>query len=141
MFLCIDCGLTNGKLLLLDDRGTCHGESAFPTPLERGLVHTHVLRERLFKAVRQLLRDSGLDPKKIRSISVSGHGNGLYALGETDVLPLGYSSMVTESGGFLPPPGKTFPIILQSDWAGQPLPILAHRCLRRRTAEWTHGNL
>lgn len=125
MILCIDCGLTNGKVLLFSTAGDCCGENSFPTPLDYSLIHTHTLRESLYSCIWDLLRNTATDPKEISCITVSGHGNGLYAIGQTDVLPVGYSSMVTESAEFLPENGKTFPIILQSDWAGQPLPILA----------------
>ena len=125
MILCIDCGLTKGKLMLMDFDGVSCGETSFSTPLCDTTVDTHSLRELLYRSIKELLKNTGIASEKIHCITVSGHGNGLYALGEEDVLPTGYSSMVTDSAAFLPQPGKTFPIILQSDWAGQPLPILA----------------
>ena len=125
MILCIDCGLTKGKLLLFSSDGACYGETSFPTPLDHSLIHTHILREYLYIAIKELLHNTGTDANRISCITVSGHGNGLYAIGEDDVLPVGYSSMMTESGEFLPRAGVTFPIILQSDWAGQPMAILA----------------
>lgn len=125
MVLSIDCGLTNGKLMLIAVDGAVCGETSFPTPLERSMIDTHQLRDCLYNAIRNLLDTSGVAPDSISCITVSGHGNGLYAIGKDDVLPVGYSSMITESTPFLPNPGEAFPIILQSDWAGQPLPILA----------------
>lgn len=124
MILSIDCGLTKGKLMLIDVDGVSCGETSFSTPLRDTVVDTHSLRELLYRAIKELLKNTDIDPEKIDCITVSGHGNGLYAIGEEDVLPVGYSSMMTESTPFLPQPGKTFPIILQSDWAGQPLAIL-----------------
>lgn len=116
MILCIDCGLTRGKALLFDEKGCCAGESSFPTPLSGSLIDTHALRARLFQALQ------GLDLSAVTAVTVSGHGNGIYAIGKEDVLPVGYSSMVTESADFV---RRTFSITAQSDWAGQPLPILA----------------
>lgn len=125
MILCIDCGLTNGKLLLFSETGDCLGKTSFTTPLSHTLIDTHQLRELLYGELQELLRNIPVPAQQISCITVSGHGNGLYLIGEEDVLPVGYSSMVTESAGQLPPPSQTFPIILQSDWAGQPLPILS----------------
>lgn len=125
MILCIDCGLTNGKLLLFSPEGVCQGEASFPTPLDREVLDTFALRERLYEALASLTRQADCDPAAITCVTVSGHGNGLYAIGAEDVLPVGYSSMMTPPGEFLPEPGRTFPMIFQSDWAGQPLPILA----------------
>ena len=125
MILCIDCGLTNGKLLLFSETGDCLGKTSFTTPLSHTLIDTHQLRELLYGELQELLRNIPVPAQQISCITVSGHGNGLYLIGEEDVLPIGYSSMVTESAGQLPPPSQTFPIILQSDWAGQPLPILS----------------
>ena len=136
MILCIDCGLTKGKLLLFSSTGACYGETSFHTPLEHSLIHTHDLREHLYRAIKDLLHNTGTDPNRISCITVSGHGNGLYAIGEEDVLPIGYSSMITESAEYLPRSGATFPIILQSDWAGQPLAILAW--LKRTQPEIYH---
>ncbi len=125
MILCIDCGLTKGKLLLLTREGICRGEVSFHTPLHHEQIDTFALRSHLFAAIRELLAQDGCDAQQVSCITVSGHGNGLYLLGEKDVLPVGYSSMFRDSAPYLPEPGKTFPIILQTDWAGQPLPILA----------------
>lgn len=116
MILCIDCGLTNGKALLLDKTGNCHAQVSFSTPLEDCLIDTHALRVALYQALHTM------DLSKVIAINVSGHGNGIYAIGEKDVLPVGYSSMVNASAGYVQ---NTFSITAQSDWAGQPLPILA----------------
>ena len=137
MIICIDCGLTGGKLRLCSAEGSTISEASFSTPLEHSIIHTYKLRELLYKAIQELLSDSCIAPERISCIAVSGHGNGLYAIGEKDVLPIGYSSMVTESEAFLPEQGKTFPIILQSDWAGQPLAILAW--LKRTRPEIYHN--
>ena len=123
--LCIDCGLTKGKLLLFDSNGRRLGNEEFTTPLNDTLIDTSALRQYFCAAMTRLLQNADTDPADILCASVSGHGNGLYAIGETDVLPVGYSSMIRESSQMLPPEGKTFPIILQSDWSGQPLPLLA----------------
>lgn len=116
MILCIDCGLTKGKALLFDEKGVCHAETSFPTPLKDCFIDTHALRASLLAALREL------DLNAVTAVTVSGHGNGIYAIGKEDVLPVGYSSMVTQSADFV---RHTFPITAQSDWAGQPLPILA----------------
>lgn len=125
MVLCIDCGLTKGKLLLFSETGACLGAASFDTPLSHALIDSQQLRSLLYGALRDLTRHADSNPQSISCITVSGHGNGLYLVGADDVLPIGYSSMMTESAQFLPPAGQTFPMILQSDWAGQPLPILS----------------
>lgn len=116
MILCIDCGLTQGKALLLDRNGNCHAQTSFSTPLNDCSIDTHSLRRQLYRAL------SGLELSEVIAVTVSGHGNGIYAIGDTDVLPEGYSSMITQSARFV---RHTFPVTAQSDWAGQPLPVLA----------------
>ena len=125
MVFCIDCGLTNGKLFLFSETGVCLASTRFVTPLSHERIDTFALREELMTAVRTLMHDSPEPPSSITCISVSGHGNGLYALGETDVLPVGYSSMMQESAEVLPDSKEAFPITLQSSWSGQPLAILS----------------
>ena len=62
---------------------------------------------------------------QITCVSVSGHGNGLYALDEAGALPFGFSSMLTQQADRLPAQETLLPIVLQSRWPGQPLSILA----------------
>ncbi len=123
--LCIDCGLTKAKLLLLDEAGASYGKEEFSTPVSGVRIETLSLQALLRQAVADLLAHSDIDPARIVCVTVSGHGNGLYAIGDDGALPVGYSSMFTESGAYLPERGKTFPIISQADWCGQPLPILS----------------
>ncbi len=125
MILCIDCGLTKGKLLLFTKNGRCIGEESFYTPLAYSKIDTFTLRELFCACMKALLMHADCEPCTISCITVSGHGNGLYAIGEHDVFPIGYSSMMTEQAQTLPDAAQTFPIILQSNWAGQPLSILS----------------
>ena len=125
MFLCIDCGLTNGKLLLFEPDGRLLAKKVFATPLHADRVDTNALNENLCRAVTAILSETGDAAEKISCISVSGHGNGLYALDEDGALPFGFSSMLTQQAERLPAQEQLFPIVLQSRWPGQPLCILA----------------
>lgn len=125
MILCIDCGLTNGKVMLFAEQGSCHASEQFSTPLCEDLVDTHALENCLRTGIRTLLHHADVAPKQITCVSVSGHGNGLYALTAQGVLPMGYSSMTTKQAQSLPVPELLFPLVLQSCWSGQPLSILA----------------
>ena len=125
MIVCIDCGLTNGKVLLFAEDGRCLAQVAFPTPLDGVIIDTCALEHALTEAVRSLLQQNLEPPAEITCVCVSGHGNGLYALGDHGPWPVGYSSMVTESTPYVPASAITAPITYQSAWAGQPLAILA----------------
>lgn len=125
MILCIDCGLTNGKVMLFTEEGICCASEQFSTPLLDDLVDTRALENCLRTAIRTLLHHADAAPKQITCISVSGHGNGLYALSSQGVLPMGYSSMTTKQAQSLPAQELLFPLVLQSCWSGQPLSILA----------------
>ena len=125
MFLCIDCGLTNGKVLLFAPDGTLLDKKAFQTPLYNDQVDTKALYDGLCGAIGALTADMDGTASQITCVSVSGHGNGLYALDEAGALPFGFSSMLTQQADRLPAQETLLPIVLQSRWPGQPLSILA----------------
>ncbi len=125
MFLCIDCGLTNGKVLLFAPDGILIDKKAFQTPLYNDQVDTKALYDGLCGAIGALTADMDDTASQITCISVSGHGNGLYALDEAGALPFGFSSMLTQQANRLPAQEALLPIVLQSRWPGQPLSILA----------------
>lgn len=125
MILCIDCGLTNGKVMLFTEEGNCCASEQFSTPLRDDFVDTQALEHCLCASIKTLLHHMDAAPDKISCISVSGHGNGLYALTDQGVLPMGYSSMTTRQAQSVPDQEQLFPLVLQSCWSGQPLSILA----------------
>ena len=90
MFLCIDCGLTNGKVLLFAPDGTLLDKKAFQTPLYNDQVDTKALYDVLCGAIGALTADMDGTASQITCVSVSGHGNGLYALDEAGALPFGF---------------------------------------------------
>ncbi len=124
--LSVDCGLTKSKLCVFDTLGIKHYEKQCNTPkkgFEIDVVNLHNTIVFLFKS---LIRETNIKSEEIISISTSGHGNGLYLIGENGILPYAYSSMFTESDMYTPETKRIFPFTIQTSWSGQPLPILAY---------------
>lgn len=125
-FLAIDCGLTKVKVNIFDNDGTKLFEEQADTPLHQLRVDTFELRKVIVSLIQQLLRSSQMDVKDIKAISASGHGNGVYLIGEQGVLQYGYSSMFDKNLKYTPKTESVFGITNQTSWSGQPLPILAY---------------
>lgn len=89
----------------------------------------HINTAALYNAVVNLILDAVLNaavnPGEICAVCVSGHGNGLYIIGEHGILPYAYSSMYVESQKYVPDTKDTFPFTIQTAWSGQPLSILS----------------
>ena len=125
-FLSIDCGLTKSKAVLFERTGKMLFESQLDTPRKSNQINTAALHKTVVTLINDILKSTGIDPEDILTVSTSGHGNGIYFIGENGILPFGFSSMYTESKKYTPPTDATFPITLQSSWSGQPLAILSH---------------
>lgn len=125
-FLSIDCGLTKLKVNLFDTTGNILKEEQSDTPLENLLVKTYELKSIITGLIKRIIADSSVSPKDISAISASGHGNGLYIVGENGVFEYGYSSMFTDSLPYTPATDEVFNLINQTSWSGQPLPILSY---------------
>lgn len=79
----IDVGLTNTKAVLYSTTGVFIAEARKTTPLisdRENASEIPMLRlwEGVKSVVKSVLKASGIDPKHIAGIGVSGHGNGLY---------------------------------------------------------------
>ena len=81
-FLAIDCGLTKIKVNIFSQNGEKLFEEQANTPLENFLIATFVLKEKIVMLIRKVLRHSEINSVEIAAISTSGHGNGVYLLGE-----------------------------------------------------------
>lgn len=125
-FLAIDCGLTKVKVNIFASDGKKLFEEQADTPLHNLMVDTMQLRKIVIALIQKLIDRAKLKPSDIKAVATSGHGNGLYLVGEHGVLPYGYSSMFEESQAFTPDTDEVFPITNQTSWSGQPLPILAY---------------
>ncbi len=125
-FLSIDCGLTKSKAVLFESTGKMLFENQLDTPRKNSQINTTALHKTVITLIKNILKISGINPEDILTVSTSGHGNGLYFIGDDGILPFGFSSMYTESKKHTPPTDSTFPITLQSSWSGQPLAILSH---------------
>ena len=124
-FLSIDCGLTKVKVNLFKADGTMLAESQAGTPLKNLLIKTFELRKTLVALIQNVIKITDINPKDIKTISTSGHGNGVYIVGDDGVLENGYSSMFEDSLPYTPSTDDVFYITNQTSWSGQPLPILA----------------
>ena len=125
-FLSIDCGLTKVKVSLFNELGTILSEQQADTPLENLMVRTNELKNIVIDLIKQIIQESNVLPPNIKTISTSGHGNGIYLIGENGVLEYGYSSMFTDSIPFTPSTDDVFDMTNQTSWSGQPLPILSY---------------
>ncbi len=124
-FLSIDCGLTKVKANIFTSDGLMIAEEQTDTPLENYLVNTVQLKKIVVKLINNILRKSTISSQHIKTVSTSGHGNGVYFCGEDGVLEYGYSSMFVDSAPYTPPTEEVFHITNQTSWSGQPLPILS----------------
>lgn len=125
-FLSIDCGLTKVKINLFNEYGTFLAEKQANTPLENLLVRTFELKKIIIDLIKQIIESSKVLPQDIKTISTSGHGNGVYIITEDDAFEFGFSSMFEDSISYTPPTEDVFYLTNQTSWSGQPLPILAY---------------
>ena len=133
----IDNGCTLSKAALYDLKGRCISVSSYKTKLiipqygfiERDMVE---LWNANVNVIKNIISESCIDPKEIVGISITGHGNGVYLVGEngepvyngiisTDSRAKDYIKKWYQDGTF----EKVFPKTIQSIWAGQPVAILA----------------
>jgi L-xylulokinase len=99
------------------------------------------------RAISEVIRGSGVDPRTIVAVATTGHGNGLYLVDEqgrpaypgissTDSRAQEYVDRWTADGTF----ERVLPKTMQSLWAGQPAALLAwfrdHRPEVLRRARW-----
>jgi len=136
-FMGIDSGLTVLKAVIFDSRGNEIACAREKTPLIRtgpGFVERdmNLLWELTKKVIREVLKLTSIDPKKIIGVGVSGHGDGLYLLDENykpvrnaiTSLDTRASSILSEwkDKGIL---DQLYHIIGQYPFEGSPLPLLA----------------
>lgn len=122
VYLCLDCGLTNTKAVLFDEAGNHVGPERFTTPLDGYYIDTAALYHGITAIVRRLAEKSAAEGWTIKSVIVSGHGNGCYFLGQDGMLPKGISSMITDT--LVIDTADVWELTGQSSWSGQPLAIL-----------------
>ena len=125
-FLSIDCGLTKIKVNLFNETGAVLAEKQTSTPLEGLMVKTFELKNRIIGLIKKIIQESNVLPQSIKTISTSGHGNGIYLIGENGVLEYGYSSMFVNSIPYTPATDDVFYLTNQTSWSGQPLSILSY---------------
>lgn len=96
------------------------------TPLNGTRINTAALYNAIVTLIYDAVENGPVSHGDIRAVCVSGHGNGLYIVGEHGILPYAYSSMYVESQKYVPNTKETFPYTIQTSWSGQPLSILSH---------------
>ncbi len=116
-FLAIDCGLTNIKAIVFDEKGNEIAKSSQKTPLTDKKIDTKLLWNYVCQCTLGLTEKV----KNIDSVSVSAHGNGVYLFDKGTPLRFGYSSMFE---GELSGDGTLIDKTLQTEWKGQPLNIV-----------------
>ena len=136
-FMGIDSGLTVLKAVIFDSQGNEIAYAREKTPLirtgprfiERDM---NLLWELTKKVIREVLKLASIDPKKIISVGVSGHGDGLYLLDES-YKPIRNAITSLDSRAFTVLSewkkegilDQLYPIIGQYPTEGSPLPLLA----------------
>ncbi len=135
----VDIGHTKIKAGIFDVKGNMICMASQKTPFMSESIETEVLWQCIAKCVKKLIVASGLDKEKIKGISCSGHGNGLYLLDKNNKsMKNAYSATYSEGEEFVSnwkKSGKAEEInkyIFQDIWAGQPLSILAYLKERER---------
>ena len=133
-------GLDNGgsvsKAGLFDCAGTERAVATAIVPQilpQAGYVErdTNLLYQANVQCIREVIRKSGVEPREIGGVSVTGHGNGLYLIGKdgkpsyngiisTDMRAADLVEAWLDDGTF----DKILPKTKQSLWAGQIVPLL-----------------
>jgi L-xylulokinase len=133
----IDNGGTATKAALYDTAGNevavagIKTEMLFPHPgfTERNLDQLWTANVRV---IAEVLKKADVDPRNIKGVSVTGHGNGLYlvdkagnpvhnGINSADSRASAYVKTWYQDGTF----ERVLPRTCQSIWAGQPVPLLA----------------
>ncbi len=133
----IDNGGTLIKAAIYDMRGkeiavaSCKTELLMPYPgfTERNMNEMWMAN---VKAIKEVIEKSGINPKDISGVATTGHGNGMYLVGDdgkpayngiisTDSRANSYIDKWRKEGVF----DEILPITMQSVWAGQPAALLA----------------
>ncbi len=132
----IDNGSTVSKAALFDLAGkeiavaSYPADTEYPHPgwTERDM---EMLWQSTARAIRQVLRQSGVQPEEVASIGNTGHGNGLYLLDkEGRALRNGIQSLdsraadVVEAWNEDKLHTRVFPLTIQSFWPAQPNALL-----------------
>lgn len=90
IYLGIDCGTQSSKIILIDSqRRQILGHGHAPHPLDEGHngrreQHPRIWTDALQSAYRQALHTTGIDPRAIAGIGISGQQHGLVILDEND---------------------------------------------------------
>jgi len=116
-FLAIDCGLTQIKASVFDEKGQALSLAQAQTPVNGEAIDVEKLTTNLYHVVSRAVTDAG---QTVDRICISAHGNGLYYLTK-DGTPYGLSSMANAP---TPDQPELIQLTGQSIWGGQPLPLL-----------------
>ena len=82
LFLCVDCGLTDTKALVIDAAGRERARARVPTEIHaQGDTNELDMAAQWVKTarvMREALQKAGTAPREIACVGASGHGGGLY---------------------------------------------------------------
>lgn len=132
-FLGIDIGHTKIKAALFDNAGTLICNEYHNTPFKDETVNLNELWHCVSHCIKDLISNNAVDPNRIKSLSCSGHGNGLYLL-DKNKTPVneGYSATYNKAEEIVSKwissgtAKSIYSKTLQYIWSGQPLSILAY---------------
>jgi L-xylulokinase len=129
LFLCIDCGLTDTKAVLLDAKGRERARARLTTEVhargDTNEIDMSAQWERTARVVREALREGSVAPGEVACVGASGHGGGLYPVDHRGApVCRALTSMDGRSQAILDTlrrEGVTcYPMTRHHPWAGQP---------------------
>ncbi|MBN1299385.1 MAG: carbohydrate kinase [Actinobacteria bacterium] len=132
--LCIDNGLSVGKVALIDAAGSIAGIKSFKNQIADDGCFSEIDMEQFYKntaiTIKELIDGTAIDPSLIMSVANSGHGGGIY-LADVKGLPVrkAISSMDSRAERYIEYWKKqgidSYQLTFTNMWSGQAIPLLA----------------
>ena len=144
--LCIDNGLSVGKVAIVDPEGTIAGISSFKNELINDGFISEINISSLYRktadTIRNLIMQTGTDPADIIAVGNSGHGGGIYIVDELgNPLRNAITSMDARGEGIIRKWNEAgidnYSRTYTNMWNGQAIPLL--RWLKENEREKYNG--
>ena len=132
-FLCIDNGLSVGKVALIDLTGKILDVGSFKTEVINSggysEVDMNLLAKKTLAAIKEVIQKTNVNPADIISVGNSGHGGGLYLLDKSGrPVRNAISSMDSRAAGLIDKWNEEgidgYPMTYAHMWNGQAIPLL-----------------
>jgi L-xylulokinase len=129
LFLCIDCGLTDTKAVIIDATGRECARARVATEVctrgDTNEIDMAAQWQKTARVMREALRDAGVASGGIACVGASGHGGGLYPVdARGEPVCHAFTSMDGRSRGTLDTLRRNgascYPLTRHHPWSGQP---------------------